>query len=98
MGTQNEVREMNNSLKEQVIKSSSELFSTSSCKLHSFKEGCLHYSVQLPPTPKLNKNILATIKLIKKLVSLELLSCCFTPEHTLAGADTLTAKKLVGSK
>lgn len=38
MGTQNEVREMNNSLKEQVIKSSSELFSTSSCKLHSFME------------------------------------------------------------
>lgn len=62
------------------------------------KEGCLDYSVQLLPAPEMSKDVLAMIKLIKKLVALQLVPCCFTSEHTLAGTETNGGEKLMGSK
>ena len=81
-----EVRKMTNSLKEQVISSTSELFSTSSCELCSSvdkgpKKGAwitLFSSLLLLSR---GKDMLARVRLMKKLVALELVACCFTPEH-----------------
>lgn len=80
-----EVKKMNNSLKEQIISSTSELFSISSRKLCSSmdkgpKKGTginLFSSLLLSR----GKDLLARVRLMKKLVALELIACCFTPEH-----------------
>lgn len=44
------------------------------------------------------KNMLTSVRLMKKLVALELVACCFTPQHFTRGTETFPGEKLMGIK
>lgn len=46
------------------------------------KKWCLDYPAQLSSTPEQRQRHVAKVRLMKKLVALELVACCFTLEHT----------------